>query len=310
MAVRLSGRLGLGLNCDTEQTLDLLERISGLKEGKRINLSFQDIDFFYPSFLVSFMIACDKATKEKQCTVSITDWPEEPEVRCYLRDSGFCQLASLPEPPQVENIEHDKENILPIEHLEMVGPTFGADLVALLERRIDLSTGVNRQLEECIEELRANIIQHSQTKWSGVALGQDYPASGRVRFSIGDAGIGIKTHLCEQHSQYRELSTTDVLRKSLEQGVSGTDLETNSGQGLYELQQFVELNGGELVILSEDGFLLLEGRQVKEKRLLKWKFQGTIVCLTFEADYGSKYYLRSELEQNGIIPTNTEAGDQ
>lgn len=118
-----------------------------------------------------------------------------------------------------------------------------------------LSSSVSRAARFVLEELGANIAQHSERPSTGFGLAQAYPRSDRIEIAFADAGIGFRRSL-ERNPEFEGRITDDgeALLLAVEKQVSrhGTG---NIGMGLHLLCHLADRLGGDVWIASGDALL-------------------------------------------------------
>lgn len=135
-----------------------------------------------------------------------------------------------------------------------------------------------------MEELGANIVQHSARPQTGFGLAQAFPKLGRFELAFADRGVGFAASL----QRYPELagrihSDAEALQIALAPGVSGVgDPRRNMGFGLKLLSNFSDHLGADLWIASGDAVLhrrnsVGSGRMSTVLATPRWR--GTWVCL-------------------------------
>jgi anti-sigma regulatory factor (Ser/Thr protein kinase) len=156
---------------------------------------------------------------------------------------------------------------------------------ASLERQLpSLAPSLARMARFVMEELGANIVQHSARPQTGFGLAQAFPKLGRFELAFADRGVGFATSL----QRYPELagrihSDAEALQIALAPSVSGVgDPRRNMGFGLKLLSNFSDHLGADLWIASGDAVLhrrnsVGSGRMSKVLATPRWR--GTWVCL-------------------------------
>lgn len=133
-------------------------------------------------------------------------------------------------------------------------------------------------VSSCIGELITNFWAHA-TLDSGTILAATCQNKA-FEICLVDNGEGIITSLKTAHKNYSLYSNQEILKKSLEKGVSSKKNLPNSphmGKGLFIIKNICRYNNGILMISSEDSSYALNGNQEVIKASSFWK--GTIVYL-------------------------------
>ena len=179
------------------------------------------------------------------------------------------------------------------------------ELVDLLKSEQDMSSQVEQEIIESIEEILCNISQHSGCS-QHFLLGQAYPTSNRIRFVFYDNGIGIKNHIIEggynsRHSNFKKQVSQDIFNDIVNSPsnlaievasrdfVSATDYTQNSGAGInYLIEKLLPISEGKLTILSGNGIVAWRnGRKISCDMKIPYRLQGTLVSLTLNCEPGT-----------------------
>ena len=171
---------------------------------------------------------------------------------------------------------HENSNVLP------------AMTIALLKR-----------FRTSIFEIYANSCEHSDSTCGVFACGQTYPKQKSVDFTIADAGIGIARNI--ERAFGVPIPPDYALIWALRQGT--TTRKSSSipgGIGLHIIRQFIKLNGGRLLVISDRGYWEMKGEQT-ELKTFKYPFPGTVVTIEINTDDKHSYCLESEINSNNIF---------
>ncbi len=154
-----------------------------------------------------------------------------------------------------------------------------------LERQLpELAPSPARMARFILEELGANVVQHSARPRTGFGLAQAFSKFGRFELAFADRGVGFLASLQRNPElQGRNLNDGEALQLALSIGVSGAaDSRRNMGSGLKLLSNFSDHLGADLWIASGDSVLLrrnsVGGQRVTTVRAAP-RWQGTWICL-------------------------------
>lgn len=147
-------------------------------------------------------------------------------------------------------------------------------------------------------EIFGNSVLHSETPLGIFSCGQFFPAGNSLDFSIVDLGIGI----CENVRKNTGLNRTP------EEAIQWATRENNTtkrggipgGLGLKLLQEFIDLNGGSIQIVSDAGYWQRKDRHTITARLPQ-PFPGTVVTIEINTADKQSYILASESRSNNIF---------
>ena len=132
-----------------------------------------------------------------------------------------------------------------------------------------------------IEELAANVVQHSERTETGFGATRAYPESGRFQIAFADRGIGIKASL-EKNLEFhgRIENDAEAIELAIKKKVTRNG-QGNIGWGLYLLTEFSDRLAGDLWIAS--GAALLHRSGPREARRNEFRaiapWQGVWICL-------------------------------
>lgn len=138
-----------------------------------------------------------------------------------------------------------------------------------------------------LEELGANIVQHSARPGTGFGMAQAIPQARRIEIAFADAGVGFLESLQRNPELVgRVADEGEALQLALGRGLtSRADGRGNLGLGLDLLVTFSDLLGGDLRVASGDALLhrrTVAGRERVNsvRRTAGWR--GSWVCLEAE----------------------------
>jgi hypothetical protein len=161
-----------------------------------------------------------------------------------------------------------------------------------------MSSGLVKKFRESVFEIFNNSVIHSQTRLGIFSCGQYFPNRNTLVFSVADLGIGIRKNV--QDNLGLDLSAEDAIEWAT-QGTNTTKRgRIPGGLGLKLLSEFVQLNGGQLQIVSDTGYWCL-GRDGAQKNPLKGSFPGTAVNIEINTSDVRSYCLKSELSKTDIF---------
>ncbi len=162
----------------------------------------------------------------------------------------------------------------------------------------NMSERVQKKFQESIFEIFSNSVLHSRTELGIFCCGQYYPNKNRIDFSVTDLGIGIRQNV-------KKLAGLDL---SPEEAINWATQDRNTtkqghipgGLGLKLLCEFIDLNGGNIQIVSDSGYWRRENSQTTIARL-KHAFPGTVVNVEIKTNDPHTYKLSSELTPSDIF---------
>lgn len=129
-----------------------------------------------------------------------------------------------------------------------------------------------------LDEVFNNIFDHSQSKVTGYIITQYYPKNNTLSFAVCDFGIGIPTSIRNSKIDNTEMMEDfQLIRKSLDLGVSAKSTPRNRGFGLNNILTFTDERNGTLNIISNAGVVVKTSRKDFEMGKSNYYFNGTLV---------------------------------
>jgi len=295
--IKLLGRFGFGLHANTDHVLQCAEDILKAKEKDEIYLDFSDVEFLYPSGLNILIVLGKYLANTRNCRI-LQNEPKDPEVKNFLLESGFSHEVGVKLETNGRVPPHDESYIYKIRNFTDIDDYEIERLIDVIEKELKLSDYVRQNLHENLAELILNVNQHSQSPEGCYIIGQGYENTHRIRFCIGDMGIGIRQHLGNKYTDLLTKDSTEAIEMALQEGITGTLHNQNAGVGLSYFRRFVEVCNGSFIIISDNGFYMeekIKGTKTKPvKKSLNFKFPGTLIDVTILSQRGMKLFHKSE----------------
>lgn len=147
---------------------------------------------------------------------------------------------------------------------------------------------------ESIHEIYANAVSHGETKYV-YSCGEYKEMTCVLDMTIVDCGVTIPMKVNDffRKKNLPERSASYAVSWAFRSG--NTTKEETGGLGLAILKEFIQLNAGELQMVSDNVLLKFKGNEVKSF-LLDIPFPGTIVNMRFNFNDSNNYCMTSELE--------------
>jgi signal transduction histidine kinase len=156
-----------------------------------------------------------------------------------------------------------------------------------------------RKFRESLFEVYGNAVDHAETQLGIFACGQYYPRNQRLDFSIADLGIGIQERIL------KDLGVRMTPVQAINWAMEGNTTRRGrpGGLGLQLIREFLQLNGGRIVVVSASGYWELSKKHKGKPRtsVLHCAFPGTIVTIEVNAADKKSYRLRSEIDPTQIF---------
>jgi len=139
-----------------------------------------------------------------------------------------------------------------------------------------MSQRLLKKFRESIFEIFGNAASHSHTKLGVFSCGQFFPQRNQLDFTVADLGVGIcqnvRDHLGEDLSPEAAIDwATKGNNTTRRNSIPG-------GLGLKLLCEFIDLNGGNVKIVSDAGYWCRHNQETTTARLRN-PFPGTVVSV-------------------------------
>ena len=150
-----------------------------------------------------------------------------------------------------------------------------------------IKEGLTKKVQESILEVFMNAQTHGNCK-SIFSCGQLFPQKNRLDFTIVNMGTTIKRNVSD-FTDDPSLSSIDAIEWAIVESNTTRKGAIPGGLGLSTLTSFIELNGGTIQIISDDGYYLRKTSSIYRKKKLNHLFDGTIVNIEFDINDATWY---------------------
>ena len=275
--------------CNAKQFLDEAQQIFSLTnakvEGVELDTSqTEKADIFGQLLLYKFI----EFTIHKSCFKSpSTDLKNNVRLKNMLDNTGFLPFVNefmnkknnelkndIPEEYKLEWKEADKLYIAPIVLSKSADYSDKEDLIRKKIREYyNYDSTIVSTIMSCISEIGSNFLEHAEEETNSVMV-----AAGNKNYfelACADTGKGILSSLklvIKSKMQIHEL-----LRLSLNKGVTSKPGTNHLGAGLWLISQYVSFSGGEMMLFSEGASCHQKQGNFKMGQCGFWK--GTIVYI-------------------------------
>lgn len=177
------------------------------------------------------------------------------------------------------------------------------------DKVVNLSPRLKKLILKKIFELFSNVFRHSESELGLFCAGQFYAQRKRFIFTIVDNGVTIKKNvnkfLTKESIKKRNtiekiigtkiayLNSVEAIKWALEDKNSSTGA---GGLGLSLLMDLFKLRGGNIEIISNDGYYSVKDG-VEDSYLLPKMFEGTIINIELNTNTDVQYVLKEELDE-------------
>ncbi len=278
----------------------LSDFLSGLaftarQDDGRIELDFQDVQFYVPAALASLLATVHGWMRAKRSVTFLN--AETCPAFGYLQRMDFFRLSGV-ELPEFFVRHPSSGRFVPLCRVDAGTQRGVQELCTALARCVfaELADGDDPEIagpfdmvEYATSELINNVIQHA--RGPGYVAAQVYPQSGLVGLAVADCGIGIRQSFAENNPPFWDpaMSHLDAVRTALQPKASSkTHLPSawgasvNAGVGLSMLKEIAKHAAGMFTLLSGTGFYQhnhLERRRLPTELNLLETYAGTVCSL-------------------------------
>ena len=162
----------------------------------------------------------------------------------------------------------------------------------------EMSPRLLKKFRESIFEIFSNAVLHSRTKMGIFSCGQFFPKRNKLDFAVADLGVGIPQNVREYRGL--ELSAEEAINWATEENNTTKGDNVPGGLGLKLLGEFIDLNGGCLQIVSDEGYWRRANGSSNTEQLW-YPFPGTVVSVEINTADTYSYSLVSEQDPDDIF---------
>lgn len=143
----------------------------------------------------------------------------------------------------------------------------------------DTLLAVSDSIKDYLLELFKNVKDHTTSNYV-YTCGQYFPKTHKLYFTIADAGETIPYNVSKYHRERNLDMPLKPILWALTSGNTTSDCHSPRGIGLALIKEFIEINQGEIFIVSGDESFELTSRGEVYRKFGN-KFNGTFVTLGF-----------------------------
>lgn len=223
-----------------------------LQGHDRIEVSFDDVDFFYPDGMAPFVATVNHLTASG-VSVGVVE-PPSVKLREYWSAVGW--LDGIRGTPMASRRGGTYVPLTPYTNAEELN-AFITHALDVLSRTQAFPEGVLTAFEWSINEIADNVLVHADSPEPGWLQLTSYPDAHKVEFVVVDTGRGIRSSLSEGRDDL--VSDEQAVSVAIEKGTT-RNREVGQGNGLSGTLRIVSGAAGWANIHSGTGQIrLLEG---------------------------------------------------
>jgi anti-anti-sigma regulatory factor len=160
-----------------------------------------------------------------------------------------------------------------------------------------MSSMARKKILESIFELFNNAVIHARCKHI-FSCGQYFPNKKELKFTVVDLGKTIRSNVSEFLRQ--PVEGDSAIDWAVEEGTTTKTGPIPGGLGLSIIRAFLDMNGGDIQIVSDNGYWKEKNKSIEKRRFLM-RFPGTIVNLEFNMNDLNRYVDKSELQDTPLF---------
>ncbi len=206
--------------------------------------------------------------------------PERKWIRSYFEEMQFFRELGMDLGPPARVTK--RRSFWPVTHVanDVDSPPLTRRIMDKIARYEGVDPTARNSLTSCVNEIVENVFYHAESPIDALVAGQSSTQTGKTELVIADTGCGIRPGLAKI-PRYSERAKDDcsAISLALEKNVSAIDDEMR-GIGLWLASQLVRRNGGELLILSNEGGIDVRGKS--EEQVTGYYWPGTLVAVEFD----------------------------
>ena len=257
-------------------------RTAGAENPRKVLLDMTSNAFCSPTGITILAAAVEQLFAQGALVGGEIWMPRSPLTVQYLQRMNLLSELKVQMPEDFERRE--AKGFHPVTHVRSEDETPAATraLANAVQEHAKLDEESLGALKSCLNEVVENVFYHAESPIDALVCAQAYKKKKRTELVIADTGRGIRAALSEV-PEYRERTTDDceAIKLALEKNVTTTG-DIKRGIGLWVASEVIRRNEGELLILSRDGGLRVDGDGAHDVTDHFWP--GTLVVIEFRTD--------------------------
>lgn len=211
----------------------------------------------------------------------------------YLSNCHFTAPLYLSS-EEIANASNPFDKVIKYDNSAQVA-SFTQKCVDTISRQALCEEGIFESLIWCINEVMDNVLVHSKSN-NGFVMAQFHTTSKHIAICVADTGIGIFNSF--KNSVHHPRNAIDALSLAIQEGI-GDGL--GQGNGLFGLNQIIQVNGGRLTLTSASASLMITNENMLQKYdripYIDRDTPGTIV--DFQLDLNNKVDIKKAFSSIG-----------
>lgn len=219
-----------------------------------------------------------------------------PAVEKILSKNGFLSHYGREQIPDVW------ETTIPYQRFDTVDRRYFAEYIqsklANHPGMPEMTHGLLKKFHTNMFEIFGNAVEHSGTELGVFCCGQLFPKKDKLAFAVVDLGIGIRRKISKFAG--KNFSALQAIGWAVKGENTTKAIGVSGGLGLKLLIDFIDLNGGNIQILSDCGYWRREKSQ-SSAEVFKNVFPGTVVAVEINTADTNSCILAGELTKTDIF---------
>jgi hypothetical protein len=271
-----------------DRLLSQLAPLLELDEPRPLHLDMSGVSFIGPTAIAVIQACLRRVEAESLIDGGWFRLPRNELTRRYLlRMDLLRRLKAFVDP---EETFHRREPIAfrPLAGFEEEESRIRVvfDLLNALKNTCNVDALAEQSTFILLTELTENVLQHAEPDYGGFAAAQALKKKPTFEIGIVDLGIGIRRSL-ERSADLRPSNDVEAIQMALERGVTSNHPQ-NSGEGLFVTAEALKANGGDLLIRSGRGVVVVGAHERAD--LSGVEFPGTLVAFRARRDLPLDYH--------------------
>lgn len=217
--------------------------------------------------------------------------PIDSKMQAFFKEIGFNKFFKLKD-SDYNDLYNIESGILQLRKRTGLDTLLIEDLIEIMDYHLVMSSGVKESLKMSLQEAIINVVDHSGVFEYYICCWK-YPEKKQLRLCIADLGIGIPNSLRNVPTYSKIKDDHEAIKKATEEGVSTRN--SKAGLGLSHIKKFLNVNKGQLCIISSQGkvFWKYDQEKILKQRMVQ-PFDGTIIKIIVNTANEGYYFLTEE----------------
>ena len=155
-----------------------------------------------------------------------------------------------------------------------------------------MSSEARRIFKKSVFEIQENAVSHAESARGLFVCGQFFPQKHRLKFTMADAGIGIRDNV-RRFFRKAEIPSVPAMKWALKLHHTTKEDSRPGGLGFDFLKRFTSMNGGSLQIVSRHAFYEFRNSEDRFEKMSA-DYPGTAVTIEVNTSDTARYVVARE----------------